>query len=76
MSTFLQPGAVTFMEVRHDSWCPTLASDNGDDCQCTPTMRLHNDAQYYIRTEMQNRAARRQAAREAAKACAKAARKK
>jgi hypothetical protein len=76
MSTFLQPGAVTFMEVRHESWCPTLASGKGGDCQCTPTTHLHNDEQHYLRTEMQSRAARRRAAREAAKAMRRAARKK
>lgn len=76
MSTFLQPGVVTFLEVRHDAWCATLASGRGGDCQCTPTMRLHNDEQHYLRTEMQSRKARRRAAREADKAMRRAARKK
>lgn len=74
MSEPLQPGTVTFLEVRHDSWCPVLASGSGSDCLCKPDLRYHKDTKHFIQTELQNRAARRRAAREAAKAVRKAAR--
>lgn len=75
MMLTLTPSAVTFLEMQHDSWCPALASGRGGDCQCTPTMRLHNDEQHYLRTELRTRAARRRAKREAEKALRKARKK-
>ena len=30
----LNPGRVTLMNHRHDDWCKTLKTRNGDDCNC------------------------------------------
>lgn len=76
MSRIFKPGTVSFMEVQHDSWCPTLTSGLGNDCQCTPTTRLHSDEERYIRNVIETRKARRRVAREADKAMRRAARKK
>lgn len=75
MSHKIKSGTLTFVEVMHDSWCPTLASGDGDDCLCIPTFRFHNDHEQFLKTTINSREARRKAARAAAKAMQKAAKK-
>jgi hypothetical protein len=65
-----EPG-LTFMEVRHDGWCPALTS-GGNDCQCSPTIAVHRDEARFVQGEIKSRQERRKAAREAAKATQKA----
>lgn len=73
MSYKIKSGTLTFVEVMHDSWCPTLASGHGDDCHCSPSLRFHNDQEQFLETTISGREARRKAARAAAKAMQKAA---
>ena len=68
----VKSGGVHFLEVAHDAWCPTLMTGNGNDCQCSPTLRLHQDTDYFIRSETLNRRQRRKAQREAEKALCRA----
>lgn len=72
LADFLKPGTVGFIEVLHDDHCPTLASGNGNDCQCSPVVRLHSDADYFVKSQNLMREQRRKAEREAAKAMRKA----
>ncbi len=65
-----EPG-LTFVEVRHDDWCPALMN-GGNDCQCSPTIAIHKDEARFVQGEIKSRQARRKAAREATKAMQKA----
>lgn len=69
----LPPGLV-FVDMRHDAWCPTLASGNGNDCQCRPEVAF-TDEKRFVRTVVQGRRERRKAEREAAKALRRAAKR-
>ena len=73
MSNKINSTTLTFVEVMHDSWCPTLASGHVDDCHCSPSFRFHNDQEQFVKTTVNRREARRKAARVAAKAMEKTA---
>lgn len=73
MSNKINSATLTFVEVMHDSWCPTLASGDGENCLCSPSFRFHNDHKQFLKTTINAREARRKAARAAAKAMQKAA---
>ena len=68
----IEPGTLTLIEVLPDSWCPTLASGQGEDCLCKPTLRFHKDQERFVNAMVNNREARRNAAAEAAKAMQRA----
>ncbi len=34
-------GRVSHMMVRHDDWCKTLQTGNGEDCNCEPLVTTH-----------------------------------
>ena len=71
----LKPGGVHFLEVTHDGWCPTLTTGSGTDFQCSPSLRLHQDTDYFIGSETLNRRQRRKAQREAERALRRARRR-
>lgn len=38
----LKKGEVTVVEIRHDSWCKTLKTGSGLDCDCDADIHLED----------------------------------
>lgn len=64
------PG-VKFLQVVHEDGCPG-AYNNGNGCNCSPSVRMVDEAQFLKTAAAPGRAERRAAARATAKAMAKA----